>query len=176
FLKKLWKLYFDESGLIVTSNPASKEAYKILHRTIKKTQDDIENFSFNTSVSSFMIAVNELTAINCHERTILEPLAILISPYAPHIAEELWNRLGHEGSISTVPFPIFNPEHLVESSKEYPVSFNGKMRFKIELPMDLSVAEIESAVMADERTIQQLSGKQPNKVIIVPGKIINLVG
>ncbi|RZJ70784.1 MAG: leucine--tRNA ligase, partial [Flavobacterium sp.] len=176
FLKKLWKLYFDESGLIVTSNPASREAYKILHRTIKKTQDDIENFSFNTSVSSFMIAVNELTAINCHERTILEPLAILISPYAPHIAEELWNRLGHEGSISTVPFPILNPEHLVESSKEYPVSFNGKMRFKIELPMDLSVAEIESAVMADERTIQQLGGKQPNKVIIVPGKIINLVG
>lgn len=176
FLKKLWKLYFDDSGLIVTSNPASKEAYKILHRTIRKVQDDIENFSFNTSVSSFMIAVNELTAINCHERTILEPLAILISPYAPHIAEELWHRLGHQGSISQVPFPIFMPEYLVESSKEYPVSFNGKMRFKIELPLDLSVEQIEAAVLADERTQQQLNGQQPKKVVIVPGKIINLVG
>jgi len=176
FLKKLWRLYFDDNGLIVTTGEASKEAFKILHRTIKKVQDDIENFSFNTSVSSFMIAVNELTAINCHERTILEPLAILISPYAPHIAEELWHRLGHSGSISQVPFPIFNPEHLVESSKEYPVSFNGKMRFKIELPMDLSVEQIETAVLADERTQQLLNGQQPKKVIIVPGKIINLVG
>ncbi len=123
-----------------------------------------------------MIAVNELTAINCHERTILEPLAILLSPYAPHIAEELWHRLGHEGSISQVPFPRFMPEYLVESSKEYPVSFNGKMRFKIELPMDLTAAQIEAAVLADERTLQQLNGQQPKKVIIVPGKIINLVG
>ncbi|WP_159799692.1 leucine--tRNA ligase [Flavobacterium sp. MK4S-17] len=175
FLKKLWKLYFDDNGLIVTANPASKEAYKILHKTIKKVQEDIENFSFNTSVSSFMIAVNELTAINCHERVILEPLAVLISPYAPHIAEELWHRLGHQGSISTVKFPVFNPEHLVESSKEYPVSFNGKMRFKIELPMDMPAGEIEKAILADERTVQQLNGQQPKKVIIVPGKIINIV-
>lgn len=176
FLKKLWRLYFDDSGLIVTTNQASKEAFKILHKTIKKVQDDIENFSFNTSVSSFMIAVNELTAINCHERTILEPLAVLISPYAPHIAEELWHRLGHSGSISAVPFPVFNPEHLVESSKEYPVSFNGKMRFKIELPMDLSPEAIEAIILSDERTIQQLNGNSPKKVIIVPGKIINIVG
>jgi len=176
FLKKLWKLYFDDNGLIVTANPASPEAYKILHRTIKKVQEDIENFSFNTSVSSFMIAVNELTAINCHERLILEPLAILISPYAPHIAEELWHQLGHQQSISRVPFPKFNPDYLVESSKEYPVSFNGKMRFKIELPMDLTVAEIEAAIMADDRTNQQLNGQAPKKVIIVPGKIINIVG
>ncbi|QEE49054.1 leucine--tRNA ligase [Flavobacterium alkalisoli] len=176
FLKKLWKLYFDDNGLIVTSNPASKEAYKVLHRTIKKVQEDIENFSFNTSVSSFMIAVNELTAIKCHERTILEPLAVLISPYAPHIAEELWHRLGHQGSISKVKFPVFNPEHLVESSKEYPVSFNGKMRFKIELPMDMAVPDIEKAILADERTVQQLNGQQPKKVIVVPGKIINIVG
>ncbi|WP_417350942.1 leucine--tRNA ligase [Flavobacterium alkalisoli] len=176
FLKKLWKLYFDDNGLIVTSNPASKEAYKVLHRTIKKVQEDIENFSFNTSVSSFMIAVNELTAIKCHERTILEPFAVLISPYAPHIAEELWHRLGHQGSISKVKFPVFNPEHLVESSKEYPVSFNGKMRFKIELPMDMAVPDIEKAILADERTVQQLNGQQPKKVIVVPGKIINIVG
>ena len=176
FLKKLWKLYFDDNGLIVTANPASPEAYKILHRTIKKVQEDIENFSFNTSVSSFMIAVNELTAINCHERLILEPLAILISPYAPHIAEELWHQLGHQQSISRVPFPKFNPDYLVESSKEYPVSFNGKMRFKIELPMDLTVVQIEAAIMADDRTTQQLNGQAPKKVIIVPGKIINIVG
>ena len=176
FLKKLWKLYFDDNGLIVTANPAGKEAYKILHRTIKKVQEDIENFSFNTSVSSFMIAVNELTAIKCHERTILEPLAVLISPYAPHIAEELWHRLGHKTSIATVPFPKFNPEYLVESSKEYPVSFNGKTRFKIELPMDMPKEEIEKTILADERTIQQLNGQPPKKVIVVPGKIINIVG
>jgi leucyl-tRNA synthetase len=176
FLKKLWKLYFDDKGLVVTSNPASKEALKTLHKTIKKVQDDIEGFSFNTSVSQFMIAVNELTAMNCHERSILEPLSVLISPYAPHIAEELWEKLGHEQSISRVPFPKFNPEYLVESSKEYPVSFNGKMRFTLELPLDLTAAQIEEIVMKDERTIKQLEGRTPNKVIIVPGKIINLVG
>jgi leucyl-tRNA synthetase len=176
FLKKLWKLYFDDKGLIVTSNPASKDALKTLHKTIKKVHDDIEGFSFNTSVSQFMIAVNELTAMNCHERSVLEPLAVLISPYAPHIAEELWEKLGHQESISRAPFPKFNPEHLVESSKEYPVSFNGKMRFTIELPLSLTAAEIEEIVMKDERTIKQLEGRTPNKVIIVPGKIINLVG
>jgi len=176
FLKKLWRLYFDEKGFVVTSNPASKEALKTLHKTIKKVQEDIEGFSFNTSVSQFMICVNELSAMNCHERSVLEPLAILISPYAPHIAEELWEKLGHEGSISRVPFPKFNPEYLVESSKEYPVSFNGKMRFTLELPLDLNVAQIEEIVMKDERTIKQMEGRTPNKVIIVPGKIINLVG
>lgn len=175
FLKKLWRLYFDDNGLIVTANPASKEAYKTLHKTIKKVQEDIENFSFNTSVSSFMIAVNELTAMNCHERTILEPLAVLISPYAPHIAEELWHRLGHQDSISRVPFPKFMPEYLVESSKEYPVSFNGKTRFTIELPMDMAVPDIERAILADERTQQQLNGQPPKKVIVVPGRIINIV-
>jgi leucyl-tRNA synthetase len=166
-------LYFDDKGLIVTSNPASKEALKTLHKTIKKVQDDIEGFSFNTSVSQFMIAVNELTAMNCHERSVLEPLAVLISPYAPHIAEELWEKLGHQGSIARVPFPKFNAEYLVESSKEYPVSFNGKMRFTLELPLDLTAAQIEEIVMKDERTIKQLEGRTPNKVIIVPGKIIN---
>lgn len=176
FLKKLWRLYFDDNGLIVTANPASKEALKTLHKTIKKVKDDIEGFSFNTSVSQFMIAVNELTAMNCHERVILEPLAILVSPYAPHIAEELWHRLGHEDSIATVSFPIFNPEHLIESSKEYPVSFNGKTKFTIELPLDLKPAEIEAIILKDERTLAQLGGGAPKKVIIVPGKIINLVG
>jgi leucyl-tRNA synthetase len=176
FLKKLWKLYFDDNGLVVTANPPSKEAYKTLHKTIKKVQEDIENFSFNTSVSSFMIAVNELLAINCHERLILEPLAVLISPYAPHIAEELWHQLGHKTSISTVPFPKFNPEYLVESSKEYPVSFNGKTRFKLEFPMDMPPAEIEAAVLADPRTTEYLNGNAPKKIIVVPGRIINVVG
>jgi leucyl-tRNA synthetase len=175
FLKKLWKLYFDDNGLIVNANPASPEAYKILHKTIKKVQEDIENFSFNTSVSSFMIAVNELTAINCRERVILEPLAILVSPYAPHIAEELWHRLGHQDSISRVPFPIFKPEYLVESSKEYPVSFNGKTRFKLEFPLDMPVADIEAAVLADPRTTEYLNGNAPKKIIVVPGRIINVV-
>ena len=176
FLKKLWRLYFDDNGLIVTNNEPSKESLKTLHKTIKKVGEDITNFSFNTSVSQFMICVNELSTQNCHERAILEPLAVLISPYAPHIAEELWSQLRNSGSISTVAFPEFDAKHLVESSKEYPVSFNGKMRFTLTLPLDLTAAQIEEIVMKDERTIKQLEGRTPNKVIIVPGKIINLVG
>jgi len=176
FLKKLWRLYFDENGLLVTAQEPSKESWKSLHKTIKKVTEDIENFSFNTSVSQFMICVNELSAQNCHERAILEPLAVLISPYAPHIAEELWSVLGHAGSISEVSFPLFDAQYLVESEKEYPVSFNGKMRFTLTLPLDLTAAQIEEIVMADERTQKQLEGRVPNKVIIVPGKIINLVG
>ncbi len=176
FLKKLWRLYFDDNGLVVVNDEPTADMYKTLHKTIKKVTEDIENFSFNTSVSQFMICVNELAQQKCRHRAILEPLAVLISPYAPHIAEELWSQLGHKGSIATVAFPQFEAKYLVESEKEYPVSFNGKMRFTIKLPFDLSVAEIEAIVMADERTQQQLQGRTPNKVIIVPGKIINLVG
>lgn len=176
FLKKLCRLYFDDNGLIVTGNEPTKDNLKSLHKTIKKVAEDIEGFSFNTSVSQFMICVNELSTQNCHSRAILQPLAILISPYAPHIAEELWSLLGNTGSIATVAFPIFESVHLVESSKEYPVSFNGKMRFTMVLPLDLTKEQIEEIVMKDERTIKQLEGKTPNKVIIVPGKIINLVG
>ncbi|MEN9655332.1 MAG: hypothetical protein RL311_240 [Bacteroidota bacterium] len=176
FLKKLCRLYFDDNGLVVTNNEPTKDNLKSLHKTIKKVAEDIESFSFNTSVSQFMICVNELSTQNCHERAILEPLAILISPYAPHIAEELWSLLGHSNSIATVAFPKFEAAHLVESSKEYPVSFNGKMRFTIELPLDLTKEQIEEIIMKDERTLRQLDGRMPNKVIIVPGKIINLVG
>ena len=177
FLKKLWRLYFDENtGLTVTNNEPTPEMYKSLHKTIKKVTEDIENFSFNTSVSQFMICVNELATLKCHHRKILEPLAIIISPYAPHIAEELWSQLGHEGSISTVDFPIFDPKYLVESEKEYPVSFNGKMRFTIKLPLNLTKEQIQEIIMADERTINQLAGNKPKNIIIVPGKIINLVG
>jgi len=176
FLKKLWKLYVDDNGLKVTDATPTKDALKTLHKTIKKVQEDIENFSFNTSVSTFMIATNELTAQKCTSKEILEPLLVLISPYAPHIAEELWSKLGHSGSISTVPFPEFDASHLVENSKNYPISFNGKMRFTIELPMDLSKDEIEKAVMSNEKTQEQLAGRTPKKVIVVPGKIVNIVG
>lgn len=176
FLKKLWKLYIDDNGLKVDDSEPTKDNLKTLHKTIKKVEEDIENFSFNTSVSTFMIAVNEFTAQKCRSKAILEPLLALISPYAPHIAEELWNRLGNETSISTTPFPTFDASHLVESSKNYPISFNGKMRFTLELPLDMTKDEIEKAVMAHEKTIAQLEGRTPKKVIIVPGKIVNIVG
>ena len=176
FLKKLWKLYADEEGVKITDAEPSKEMYKSLHKTIKKVTEDIENFSFNTSVSQFMICVNELSQLKCNHKDILEPLAVLISPYAPHIAEELWAMLGNSTGISTAAFPVFEEKYLVESSKEYPVSFNGKMRFKIELPLDLNPKQIEEIILKDERTIAQLNGTTPKKVIIVPGKIINLVG
>ncbi|SNR55249.1 class I tRNA ligase family protein [Lutibacter flavus] len=176
FLKKLWKLYVVNGEFSVSDEEPTADELKTLHKTIKKVEYDIANFSFNTSVSNFMIAVNELTALECNKRAILEPLAIIIEPYAPHIAEELWNKLGHKTSVSTEEFPIFEPKYLVESSKEYPVSFNGKMRFKIELSLDLGVKEIEEIVMAHEKTQAQLQGRTPKKVIIVPGKIINIVG
>ncbi|KAA3620960.1 MAG: leucine--tRNA ligase [Flavobacterium sp.] len=178
FLKKLWKLYHSgtEGSFKVSEVAGTKESLKTLHKTIKKVEEDIENFSFNTSVSTFMIAVNELTAQKCISREILEPLLILISPYAPHIAEELWSKLGHGESISKAAFPKFDQSYLVESTKEYPVSFNGKMRFKMELPLDMSRDDIEAAVMAHERTAHYLEGRTPKKVIVVPGKIINIVG
>jgi leucyl-tRNA synthetase len=181
FLKKLWRLYHSgpDDSFYVADSPSSQISgsdFKSLHKTIKKVTEDIENFSFNTSVSQFMICVNELQTQNCHERAILEPLVILISPYAPHIAEELWEKLGHSESITTVDFPVCEEKYLMESEKEYPVSFNGKMRFTIKLPLDLTPTQIEEIIMTDERTITQLAGNIPKKVIIVPGKVINLVG
>ncbi len=176
FLKKLWRLYADDTAVVVVDEEPTKDMYKSLHKTIKKVQEDIEAFSFNTSVSQFMICVNELGQQKCHHRAILEPLAVLVAPYAPHIAEELWSMLGHTGTIADQAFPEFKAEYLVEDAKEYPVSFNGKMRFKIELPLDLSVAEIEQIILADERTQAQLQGREPKKLIVVPGKIINIVG
>ncbi|MBV7268903.1 leucine--tRNA ligase [Winogradskyella luteola] len=182
FLKKLWKLFHQgENGeFYVNPSPLGKsegaESLKTLHKTIKKVEEDIENFSFNTSVSTFMIAVNELTAQKCTSKDILQPLLVLISPYAPHIAEELWEKLGHSESISTAPFPKFEASHLVESSKNYPISFNGKMRFTMELPLDMDKDEIEKTVLANEKTQEQLQGRTPKKVIVVPGKIVNIVG
>ncbi|MBD1260399.1 leucine--tRNA ligase [Maribacter polysiphoniae] len=176
FLKKMWRLYFDENGAKFNDAEPTKDNLKTLHKTIKKVEEDIENFSFNTSVSTFMICVNELSTQKCTSRAILEPLAILVSPYAPHIAEELWSQLGHSESIATAPFPVFDESHLVESSKQYPISFNGKMRFMLELPLDLDKDGIEAAVMAHEKTQKQLEGRTPKKVIVVPGKIVNIVG
>nr|WP_288934019.1 class I tRNA ligase family protein [uncultured Allomuricauda sp.] len=182
FLKKLWKLFSPfvdsdaERSRSVTEAKPTADNLKTLHKTIKKVEEDIENFSFNTSVSTFMICVNELTAQKCTSKAILEPLAILVSPYAPHIAEELWSRLGHSESIAEAPFPKFEEKYLVESSKEYPISFNGKMRFKLELPLDMGKDEIEAAVLAHEKTQAQLDGRVPKKVIVVPGKIVNIVG
>ena len=147
-----------------------------MHKTIKKVEEDIENFSFNTSVSTFMIAVNELSTQKCNHREILEPLAILISPYGPHIAEEIWNKLGNLESVSIASFPTFDDKYLVEDTKEYPISFNGKMRFTMELSLDLDKEAIESAVMTHEKTQHYLQGRTPKRVIIVPGKIVNIVG
>ena len=176
FLKKLWKLFYNGEELSISDSSPTAEEFKTLHKTIKKVEEDIENFSFNTSVSTFMIAVNELITQKCNKRAILEPLLILISPYAPHIAEELWEKLGNTESISTAPFPIFEPQYLIESSKNYPVSFNGKMRFTMELPLDMTKDDIEKVVLAHQKTQAQLAGRVPKKIIIVPGKIINIVG
>ncbi len=176
FLKKLWKLYHDQNGaLSVSDADPTKEELKVLHKTIKKTQDDMENYSFNTSVSSFMICVNELSALKCNKRKILEPLAVLVSPYAPHISEELWAIMGHKNSIVNENFPTFNPEFLIENSHEYPVSVNGKMRAKLTLPLSLTKEEIEDSALQDPNVQKWLDGKDPKKVIVVPGKIVNIV-
>ena len=176
FLRKLWRLFHDaEENFAVTDTEATKEELKTLHKTIKKVGEDIEAFSFNTSVSTFMVCVNELTAQQCNKRSILEPLVVLISAYAPHIAEELWEQLGHNDGVTYQEFPIFDASHLVESSHMYPVSFNGKMRFKVEYALDMNRAEIEKQILAHEKSIHYLEGKAPKKVIIVPKKIINIV-
>ena len=175
FLKKFYNLYFDGDTFSVSEEEPTKEELKILHTLIKKVIYDIENFSFNTSVSQFMIAVNELQKLKCNKRAILEPLAVLISPYAPHVCEELWSLLGNAGSIDFAPFPALNEAYLVEDEIEYPVSFNGKMRFKLSLSAELSKEEIEEIVMKDEKVIQQLDGAKPKKIIVVPKKIINIV-
>lgn len=178
FLKKFWRLYHSgaEETFFVTEDEPTKEEMKVLHQTIKKVDEDVNNFSFNTSVSTFMIAANELGKLKTTKRAILEPLAIIISPYAPHIAEELWSKLGHETSIAHADFPVFEEKWLVADAKEYPVSFNGKMKFLLELPLSLSKDEIQEIVMNDERTIKQLGDRTPKNIIIVPGKIINIVG
>lgn len=175
FLRRFWRLFYrgDQAELIISDEKPTKAELKTLHKTIKKVSEDIENFSFNTSVSAFMICLNELG--DCNKREILEPLTILLAPFAPHISEELWSSLGHANTVFDAQFPQFNAEYLVESSFEYPVSFNGKLRFKLELPLGISNREIEQAALADEQAARYLEGKAPKKVIVVPGKIINIV-
>ncbi|WP_353166918.1 leucine--tRNA ligase [Empedobacter brevis] len=177
FLKKFWRLYHSgaEETFAISDEEPTKEEMKVLHQTIKKVDEDVNNFSFNTSVSTFMIAANELGKLKTTKRAILEPLAIIISPYAPHIAEELWEKLGHTTSVAHAEFPVFEEKWLVADTKEYPVSFNGKMKFLLELPLSLSKDEIQEIVMKDERTIKQLGDRTPKNIIIVPGKIINIV-
>jgi len=175
FLRKLWRLYFNDNGWQVTEEAPTAQMLKALHKTIKKVNEDIENFSFNTSVSQFMICVNELSSLKCHHKAILEPLAVLMAPFAPHIAEELWKRLGNAESVTYAPYPVHEDKYLQEDSKEYPVSFNGKVRFKRAFPTDMPIAEIEQAILADPQTAEQLQGKAPKKVIVVPNRIINVV-
>ena len=175
FLKKLWSLYYSTDGLRVTKTSATKEELKSLHKLIKKVTQDIEQFSFNTSVAAFMICINELQGMKTSSREVLHPLLILLAPFAPHIAEELWHALGEEASITSAPWPEYNESHLVEDSIKYPVSFNGKTRFTLELPTTASREEIERAVLANDETQRWLEGKSPKKVIVVPGRIINIV-
>ncbi|GGG61559.1 leucine--tRNA ligase [Epilithonimonas arachidiradicis] len=175
FLKKFWNLYFDGDNFSVSDEQPTKEEYKVLHTLIKKVVYDIENFSFNTSVSSFMIAVNELQKLKCNKRNILQPLAVIISPYAPHICEEVWNLLGNNASIEFEPFPILDESYLVEDEIDYPVSFNGKMKFKIKLAADLDKEEIEKLIMANDDVKKVLGDKSVKNFIFVPKKIINIV-
>ncbi len=175
FLRKFWKLFYKEDEFIVTDSIPDKKALKTLHETIKKVTEDIESFSFNTCISSFMICVNELTNLNCHSLKILKPLTILLSPFAPHVSEEIWEKMGGVVSIVEEPFPVFNDFFLIKEIKNYPVSFNGKMRFTLPLSLTLDKAAIEQAVKNDPRTLEYLEGKAPKKWIIVPNKIINIV-
>ena len=175
FLKKFWRLFFDRDAWLVTDGKASPAELKVLHKLIGKEQEDIENFSFNTTVSAFMIAVHELGAMKCSKREILEPMVVLLSPFAPHIAEELWHRLGHEDSVTYARFPEFVPALAADDTVTYPVQFNGKMRFTVELPKSAGPAEVEAAVRGMEQTSRWTEGKSIVKVIVVPGRIINIV-
>lgn len=176
FIRKLWRLYHDhENNFAVSDEEPTPQELKILHRTIKKVKEDIERFSFNTAVSSFMICVNELAEIKCNKRAVLQELAILILPYAPHLAEELWHQLGNDGSVCDTTYPVHDEKHLIENTFEYPVSFNGKMRFKLDLPLGMPVPEIEQAVLNSKELEKWLGGNLPRKIIVVQGRIINVV-
>lgn len=175
FMKKFWKLYHPAGNFQLSDAEPTKGEFKVLHQTIKKIQDDIERFSFNTSVSQFMICANQLTDFKCNKKAILEPLTVLISSFAPHIAEELWEKMGHTESIINAEFPTFIEDYIKENNFLYPVSFNGKMRFKIELPVTMDKAEIEAAVLASPEAERWLQGNPPKKVIVVPKRIVNVV-
>jgi leucyl-tRNA synthetase len=176
FLRKLWRMFVEESkGTIVNHEPATDAELKVLHKTIKKIEEDTERFSFNTAVSAFMVCVNELNDLKCHKKEILEPLVILLTPYAPHIAEELWNVMHNDGSVLDAVFPKLEEKYLVESSKEYPVSINGKVRTNINISLDAAQQEVEQIVLANQIVQKWLDGKLPKKIIFVKGRMINVV-
>jgi leucyl-tRNA synthetase len=176
FLRRFWNLFHDKSeNFVVSDEPPSREELKVLHKTIKKVEYDIEHFSFNTSVSEFMICCNELSSLKCNKRAILEPLVVALASFAPHITEELWEKMGHKTTILQASYPKYDDQYLIESSFEYPISINGKVRVKMNFALDMPVADIEKNVMASESVQKWTEGKTPKKVIIVPGKIVNVV-
>lgn len=176
FLRNVWKMFFDETGnLLVTDESPNDKELKTLHKTIKKVKEDIERFSFNTSVSTFMVCVNELSEYKCHKRAILSDFLIILAPYAPHIAEELWKALGNKNGISYATFPKYDEKYLVETSFEYPISINGKVRHKMNFPANTDLKEVENQSIASAEIQKWLEGKTPKKVIVVPNKIVNVV-
>ena len=175
FLKKFWRLFYDRDKWIVTDDKASAAELKVLHKLIAKEQEDIENFSYNTTVSAFMIAVNDLGTMKCSKREILESMVVLLCPFAPHICEELWHSLGHSGSVAEASFPEYVAAYAAEDNVTYPVQFNGKVRFTVDMPKSASPAEVESKVRSMEQTAKWASGMNIVKVIVVPGRIINIV-
>jgi leucyl-tRNA synthetase len=176
FLRRFWNLFHDNNGKFkVTDGEPTRDELKILHKTLKKVEYDIEHFSFNTSVSEFMICANELSSMKCNKRKILEPLVIALSPYAPHISEELWSLLGNKDSVINATFPAWDEQYLVESSFSYPISINGKVRAQMEFALDMPKEDIEKMVLASEVVQKWSEGKPPKKVIVVPGRIVNVV-
>ena len=175
FLRKLWRLFHLDGAFEVTETQPTTDEQKIIHKAIKKVEEDIDNLSLNTSVSTLMIAVNELTSLKCNKREILEKLVIILSPFAPHVSEELWEKLGHQGGVSTAEYPSFDESFLVENTHEYPISINGKVRAKISFSIDKDPKEIEQEVLAHDIVQKWTEGKPPKKVIIVPKRIINIV-
>jgi leucyl-tRNA synthetase len=176
FLKKFWRLFADEQkGLLVKDEAPTPEELKVLHNTIRKIEEDTERLSFNTAVSTFMICVNELTDLKCNKKAVLEQLLVLLTPYAPHVSEELWALIGNSGSILDAAFPVFEAKYVTESAKEYPVSVNGKLRTTINISLDASVEDVERIALSNEVIQRWLEGKTPKKVIFVKGKMINVV-
>jgi leucyl-tRNA synthetase len=175
FLRKFWNLFFRDDEFILSEELPTPDELKSIHKLIKKVGQDIENFSFNTTVAAFMICVNELTALKCNKRSILADFIVVLAPFAPHIAEELWSRLGNKKSVCDAKFPDFIEEYLKESSVKYTISFNGKARFTLDFSVEAKKEEIEATVLAHEGSLKWLEGKSPKKVIIVPNKIVNIV-
>jgi leucyl-tRNA synthetase len=176
FLKKLWRLFFDEQkGKMVNDGAATPEELKILHRTIKKIEEDTERFSYNTAVSTFMVCVNDLTDLKCHKKEVLQQLVILLAPYAPHISEELWHQLGNTSTVLDASFPKLEQKYLVETTKEYPISVNGKLRTTINIDLNAVQPQVEEIVLANPVVQKWIEGKQPKKIIFVKGKMVNVV-